>query len=154
MGVYRGSVNARAGVNTANTPYFQLKTAAGERAMIKEFGITVSVAPSTAPQFALARSTATGTSSTTVLGTAADPAEPAALTTLDSAWSVAPTFNTAGPFLWAATMPVTAGAGYVWVAPDDRSRIVVPVSSGLILANIAAAGATLGSFSFYVVWDE
>jgi hypothetical protein len=154
MGMYRATVAARAGVNTANTVYFQLKNVTTERLYIVEFGITIAVAPTTAPQFALTRSSTTGTSSTTQLGTASDPADTAATGTLDSAWSSAPTFATGGPHLWSAAMPVTAGSGWAWVAPNDRARIVVPTSGGVCLANLVASGATTGSFNFYIAWEE
>jgi hypothetical protein len=41
----------------------------------------------------------------------------------------------------------------VWVAPNDRSRIIVSPSAGVVLAA-SASGATVGSNSFYVVWEE
>lgn len=154
MGVYRASVANRAGVNTANTVYFQLKNSTTQRLYIVEFGISIAVAPTTAPQFALTRSTATGTSSTTIVGTASDPADTAASATLDSAWSSAPTFTTAGPHLWSAATPTTAGSAWAWVAPTDRARIVVPVSGGVCLANLVASGGTTGNFNFYIAWEE
>ena len=154
MGVYRASVANRAGVNTANTVLFQLKNSTAQRLYIVEFGISIAVSPTTAPQFALARSTATGTSSTTILGTASDSADVAATGTLDSAWSSAPTFTTAGPFLWSAATPTTAGSAWAWVAPTDRARIVVPASGGVVLADLVASGATTGNFNFYIAWEE
>lgn len=154
MATYRASVANRAGINTANSVYFQIRNATTQRLYIVEFGITIAVAPTTAPQFALARSTATGTNSTTVLGTASDSADTASTANLDSAWSVNPTFTTTGPFLWSAAMPVTAGSGWAWVAPNDRSRIVVPTSGGICLANLVASGATTGNFNFYISWEE
>jgi hypothetical protein len=154
MGMYRASVANRAGINTANSVYFQLKNSTTERIYVVEFGISIASAPSTTPQFALARSTATGTASTTVLGTQSDPADSSATGTLDSIFSSAPTFNTAGPFLWSAASPTTAGSAWAWVAPTDRARIVVPTSGGLCLVNIAASGGTPGAFNFYVAWEE
>jgi hypothetical protein len=151
--MYRFAQAAKAGVNTANTVHWQLKSGAGERLYIVEFGIFVSVASTTALQWMLARSTALGTSTTSVAGTPTDAADAASTATVDSAWSAAPTFATGGPFLWTATLPITAGAGYVWVAPNDRSRLVVPASAGICLAA-SASGATLGSNSFYIVWEE
>lgn len=154
MGAYRAAVNARAGVNATNSPLFQLRSAATERLRIVEFGISVTTAQTNAPQYALARSTGVGTSSTTVLGTATDPGDAASTANLDSAWSVAPTFATGGPFLWTQTVPVAAGNGYVWVSPGPEYDIVVPVSSGVILATLNASGATLGAHAFYIVWRE
>jgi len=154
MGVYRASVANRAGVNTANTVLFQLKNSTAQRLYIVEFGVSIAASPTTAPQFALARSTATGTSSTTILGTASDSADVAATGTLDSAWSVAPTFTTTGPFLWSAATPTTAGSAWAWVAPTDRARIVVPTSGGVVLADLVASGTATGNFNFYIAWEE
>lgn len=154
MALYRASVNARAGINATNSPLFQLRSSTTSRLRIVEYGVTVTTAPTNAPQFALARATAVGTSSTTVAGTPNDPGEPTPTGTLDSAWSVAPTFTTSGPFLWTQTVPVAAGNGFVWVAADVSQGIVVPTSAGVILAALNASGATVGAHAFYVVWDE
>ena len=145
--------NSKAGVNTANTVMWQLKAAAADRLHIREIGIFVSGAPTTAPLFALARSTALGTSSTSTLGQALDTGDPAATGTLDSAWSSAPTFNTAGPFIRLAGLPVTAGSGVIWTFAYGEC-IVVPVSAGLCIANVNASGATVGNMVVYVTWTE
>jgi hypothetical protein len=143
----------KAGVNTANTVMWQLKTAAADRMHIRELGIFVNTAPTTAPLFALARSTALGTATTSVLGQAMDNGDPAATGLAESAWSSAPTFATGGPFLRLAGLPVTAGSGLIWTFAYGEC-IVVPVSAGLCIANINASGATLGNFVFYVSWTE
>jgi hypothetical protein len=154
MAVYRATVNARAGVNTANTVYFQLKTGTTARARLREIVWTITTAPTTAPTFLIARSTAVGTSSTTVVGTAADPAEPASSCTLDSAWSAAPTFTTTGPFLFALTLAVTIGGVFYWTSGDEMADIIVPVSGGLCFAWAAGSGATLGAHTLQLSWDE
>jgi hypothetical protein len=149
MSLYSVGVKVN-GVNTANTVMWQLKTAAGARARIREIGIFVSGAPSTAPVFALARSTALGTS---VLGQALEPGDPAAATTFDSAWSSAPTFSTTGPFIRLMGLPVTAGSGIIWTFPYGE-ELIVNVSSGLCIANLNASGATVGSFTCYAQLQE
>lgn len=154
MGLYLGAVNARAGVNTANTVLFQLRTNANDRLYVKYIVWTVTTAPTNAPQLLVARATATGTSSTTVAGQPADSAEVASSANLDSAWSAAPTFTTAGPFLMSVTIPTTAGSQFVWFAPDDRSRIVIPASGGLVFACANASGATVGAHALSVAWEE
>jgi hypothetical protein len=144
---------SRAGINVANSVYFQVKTAAADRVHIREIGVFITAAPTTAPSLVLARSTALGTSSTTVLGQALDPGDPAATATFDSAWSSAPTFTTTGPFLRTIGMPVTAGSGIIWTFAYGECR-VVPVSSGLCIANLNASGTTTGTFVCYVTWTE
>lgn len=143
---------SKAGVNAANTVMWQLR-APTRRTRIFELGIFVETAPTTAPQFVLARATAGGTSSTSTLGLALHPEAPAATTTLDSAWSSAPTFATAGPFIRRMSLPVTAGSGIIWTWPDGLI-ITTTATTNLVIANAAASGATLGLFSTYADWDE
>lgn len=154
MAIYRSAMNAKAGVNTANTVMWQLKAPSSLRLRIKEIIWTVSTAPTTAPQIVVSRHLTLGTSSTSTLGQAVDPAEPAALGTMDSAWSAAPTFTTTGPFLFAVTVPVTAGAVFYWVSPGPDSDIIVPVSSGIQFIQANASGATVGAHSLEVAWQE
>lgn len=144
---------SKAGVNTANTVMWQLR-APTRRTRLYELGIFVEVAPTTAPQFVLARATAGGTSTTSTLGQALDPTDAAATSTLDSAWSAAPTFNTAGPFLRRLALPITAGAGIIWTWPDQPLVITSTATTFLVIANAVATGATLGQFSVYCRFDE
>lgn len=145
---------SKAGVNAVNTVMWQIRCPTGaDRLRVREVLLTVDTAPTTAPQFVLARSTAIGTSSTATAGQQTDPADAAALSFLDSAWSSAPTFATAGPFLKRATLPVTAGSGILWAWPAD-APLIVPVNAGLVVANLVAAGATVGAFTCTVDWDE
>lgn len=154
MGVYQAAVNAKAGVNATNTPLFHLRTNASDRLYVKAFAWTIATAPTTATQCAITRTTALGTSTTTVAGQPADSAEVASSATLDSAWSVNPTWSTTGPHLFTWTMPVTAGSTFVWYAPDERSRIVIPISLGLMFSALNASGATVGAHSLWVCWEE
>lgn len=144
---------AKAGVNTANTVMFALR-APTRRSWLHELGIFVDVAPTTAPQIVVARNTAgTVTATTTAVGLQVVPEASAASTTLDSAWSTPPTFNTSGPFLRRMTLPVTAGAGIIWTWPDGLI-ITSTLSTALVIANAAASGATLGQLSVYASWEE
>lgn len=152
MAIYRIGVVPKAGVNVANTVMWQIRSPATKRTRILEIGVSVAVSPTTAPRFAIARDTAVGATPTSSLFLANDPADPAALTNLDTAWGTAPTFTTTGPFLGpVAALPVTAGAFYIWTFPNP---LVLANSAGLVIANLAATGATLGSFTFYAVVDE
>jgi hypothetical protein len=145
--------HAKAGVNTANTVMWALRSPT-RRSWLHELGIFVDTAPTTAPQFVLARNTAgTVTSSTTVVGLACVPEASTATATLDSAWSTPPTFTTTGPFIRRATLPVTAGAGIIWTWGDGLI-INSTITTSLVIANAAASGATLGQFSIYASWEE
>lgn len=142
----------KAGVNTANTVMWQVRSNA-RVCRILEVAISIGTAPTTAPLYVLARSTATGTVSTSVAGQAHLTNDVAAVTLLESAWSVAPSFNTAGPFHRALGLPVTAGSGWVWTWPVDKPLILL-ANTGLCIANLNATGATLGLFATHVMFEE
>lgn len=144
---------SKAGVNTANTVMWQIR-APTRVARIKELGVFVEVAPTTAPQFVLARATAGGTSTTSTAVQPGNPAAAAGTVTIDSAWSAAPTFTTAGPFLGKATLPVSAGAGLFFPLGDGIWLRSGTATDNLVIANAVAAGTTVGSFGLYVVLDE
>lgn len=150
MAIYRAGFSV-AGVNTANTVLANLKTAAGERARLREVGVSIATAPITAPDLALARMNAAGTGTiTSTANAAADFSDSAANAVLETAWA---TTRPSAVTTYFARMvfPLTVGAGMIWSFPDP---IIVPVSAGLVLVNIAASGTTVGQFTGYFVWDE
>lgn len=151
--MYRFAQAAKAGVNAANTVHWQLRASSANRLFLVEFGIFVSTASTTALTWVVSRSSALGTSTTTVAGTPVDPNNTTAAGTVDSAWSAAPTFTTAGPHQFTFALPLTAGAGFVWVAPNDRGRILISASAGLCIAA-SASGSTVGANTFYACWEE
>lgn len=143
-----------AGVNTANTQAINLAcTGTTQRLLVREIAIGVGVAPTTAPSFYLARATARGTQSTTVAALPYDTNDAAAIGTIDTAWSVAPTFSTTAK-LRTGGLAVTAGGWWIWQFLDVPLIIPNTTASGLVLANANASGATLGTFTGHVVWDE
>lgn len=154
MAVYRVGINARTGVNTANTVLFQLRAGSGGRSRINEIVWTITSAPTNATQLVIARASTVGTSSTTTAGQAVDPADSASGGTLDSAWSAAPTFSTTGPFLMATTIPATAGSIFYWSAADEMNHIVVAASAGIVFAAANASGNSTGSHSLQICWEE
>jgi hypothetical protein len=144
----------RAGINTANSAYFQLRNlGTTDRLQVVEIGIEISVAPTTAPTLYIARSSATGTNTATLAGQPHDTNDGAANGTFDSTWSAAPTFSSTN-FMRIAGLPVTAGGQLIWCFYD--APIVVPASTsqGLVIATQTASGATTGTFAAYVMWDE
>jgi hypothetical protein len=150
--VYQASLS-KAGINTAGPQlYWQLRTNATNRARIIEVGISIGVAPTTAPVFQLSRATASlGTASTSQAGQPLDAADPISTTTLESAWSGAPTINTT--YVRSLGLPVTAGGGFIWTWPE-ASPLILPVSGALQITNANASGATTGAFYAYCVWEE
>lgn len=143
----------KAGVNAVNTTMWQLKTTTATRARVFEIGLSIAVAPSNAPSWRLARATALGTSTATVTAEEEDPGGPAAVTVLDTTWSANPTVSATNMRLYAT--PVTPGSGIVWTWPDHRPLIIPnAAASGLCIVNTIAAGAVLGSFNIYCVFEE
>lgn len=145
--------NSRSGVNTAGTIMWQLRpTTAAQRLKVLEIGIGIASAPTTAPSFQLARSTVVGTSSTTAAGQPYDPADAAAIGTLDSAWSVNPTSS--GVVLRQSGLAVTAGGQLFWTFYDSPLVMAADTTDGLIVINANASGATVGTMTCYMVWQE
>jgi hypothetical protein len=142
--------NTKAGINTANSPMWQLRAGAGQRIWLYELGIAVSVAPTTNPQFRLNRPTAIGTSSATVTPQTEDPGNAAATGLLDTAWTTPPTAGAVD--LRSFPVPASVGAGIVWTWYD--TPFIIPGGTGLQIINANATGATPGSFSIYAYFSE
>lgn len=148
------AAGSRAGINTANSAYFQLRpTTTAERLYIVEIGINIAVAPTTAPALYLARSTAVGTNTATAAGLPHEPGDVAAVGTLDSTWSAAPTFSTSDA-LRRGGLAVTAGGMLIWTFYDAPIVLAADTAKGLVIANANASGATTGTFTAYMSWDE
>lgn len=143
--------NAKAGANAANTPMWQLKTAAGSRARIFEILLSVNTAPTTGPSWRLNRSATLGTSNATATPEEQDPGGGSSTLVLDTGWSANPTFSTNDLRRYAT--PSTIGSGIVWTWPDHRP-LILPVSSGLVIINGNATGTGTGNFSCTVVFEE
>jgi hypothetical protein len=156
VGTYQAGWS-HAGVNTADTIYANLNnTASTARLRIKEIGVNISVAPTTAPLFYLVRTTARGTQTTTLAGLPLDPSDPTPTGTLDSAWSVAATKagTIATASLAAGGLAVTAGGMLIWTFYEFPLTVTTGAGNGLALVNSLASGATTGTFNGYVKWDE
>lgn len=152
MSRYQAS-SSKAGVNTAGTIMWQLRpTTAAQRIKVLEIGVGIASAPTTAPSFQLVRSTAVGTSSTTAAGQPYDPADSAAIGTLDSAWSVAATSS--GTVMRQSGLAVTAGGQLFWTFYDMPLILAADTTDGLLVINANASGATLGTMTCYMVWQE
>lgn len=148
---YQAALN-RAGINTAGPQlYWQLRSPAGGRVRVLEIGISVRTAPSTAPAFQISRATASlGTASTSVNGRGFDGAAPTSGAVFESAWSAAPTIDTAYHRMMA--LATTAGGGFIWTFYDRP--LILAVSNALQITNANASGTNTGSFDAYVVWEE
>jgi hypothetical protein len=144
----------RAGVNTANTVLAEMRTTASARMTLWEMIVTMAVLPTTAPRLVLARATNTPAGGTNNAPLQDDPAgtgPTSAVSFFLTGQSTVPTFATSGPWHRVTGLPLTLGAAFVWSFPRG---LVVPVSGSLLLANLNASGATLGSFDISANWSE
>lgn len=142
------------GVNTANTQTANLtNTGTTQRLRVLQIAVGVAVAPSTAPSFYISRATARGTQSTTVAALPFDTNDAAALGTIDTAWSVAPTFSTTAQLVRGG-LSTTAGGWWVWDFRDSPLIVPPTAASGLVLANANASGGTTGTFTGHFIWEE
>lgn len=150
-----GAAVSRAGINTANTAYFNLFGGTSERLLIREIVINVSVAPTTAPIFYLVRTTARGTQASTLGGQPYDSADVAATATLDvcGTGGSQPTFTNTN-LIRAGGLAVTAGGAFVFSFWDLPLIVPATAAAGLAIANVNASGATTGTFVGSYVWDE
>lgn len=156
MGTYMAGWS-HAGVNTADQVYANLvNTASTARLRVKEIGVNISVASTTAPLFYVVRTTARGTQTTTLAGLPLDPADPTPTGTVDSVWSVQPTkagtISTAA--LAAGGMATTAGGMLVWTFYDFPLTVTTGAGNGIAIVSSLASGATTGTFNGYFKWDE
>ena len=143
-----------AGVNTANTQAVTLEnTATSQRLRVMQIAIGIAVAPTTAPAFYLARVTARGTQTTSLVGFPFDVNEPASIGAVDTAWSVAPTFVAASKLVMGG-LSTTAGGWWIWDFRD--SPLIIPnlTTAGLAIVNANASGATTGTFTGHIIWEE
>lgn len=131
----------------AGAAYLTLHTGANLRARIQEIGFFV--AANTSSSIGLGRPANTPTATTSQLGQAEEPADPASTVNVDTAWGTAPTAPTV--FMRKITVPNVTGNGVIWTWVPG-SELIVPVSSWLVLWNFGAgAGSVLNG---YVKWAE
>jgi hypothetical protein len=151
---YGASVTA-AGINVANSALFQLPAVAATRLKILEVGVAVVTAPTNACQFALVRSTAIGATPTaTLAGQPLDPADAASLTSLQGgSWATPPTFSTTA-LIAGSSMATTIGGGWLWNYRDWPLVLPASAAAGLVVLCTGAAGATLGAFRCWMLWQE
>lgn len=149
-----GAGASRVGINVADSVYFQLRpTTTAQRIKVLEVVVGIAVAPTTAPSLYLTRSTAAGTSTATLAGQPFDPADAAAMGTLDSTWSAAPTIVAANK-IQTGSLAVTAGGAWVWSFRDSPLVLDKITTAGLCVVNANASGATTGTFTCSMLWQE
>jgi hypothetical protein len=151
MAVYSAGFSV-SGVNTANSVLAQLRAAAtGSRPRLLECGIFIAVAPTTAPVIGLGRTAGAGTTPTQVASEKADPAEATASTLVDTGWATRPVLS-AAPYIRRMTLVNAIGNGVIW--PFYDIDLLLALSGTIGFVDIAASGATTGTFDGYFTWEE
>lgn len=141
----------KAGVNTANTIMWQIRTASTNMVEIVELGLSVRVAPTTGPAWRLNRTTAVGATFTSITPQLeSPPTSSAAITRLDHVMGTLPTLGATDMRVYGT--PNAIGSGIVWTWYDKPLPLLI--SSSVAIVNGNASGATLGSFDIYVIIDE
>jgi hypothetical protein len=140
------------GVNSADAVLFNLKTAATDRAILREVFFGIEAVPTNAPQFGLKRMNAVGTGAiTTATAFSHDAGDGAPSVTLETAWATTRPTVTGGSAR-RGQVPLAIGNGFLF---DFTNRgILVPVSAGLCGVMRNASGATTGTLGGYVTWEE
>lgn len=152
MALYSAGVSM-SGINTAAKCYQTLMAGASRRLRVSRVAIAMPVAPTTAPAFQLRRVTAAGvTPGATLTPIALDGNDAASAAALQSGgFGTDPTTNSTP--LDIASLPLTAGAAWVW---NFATPIIIPagVANGLAIYNANASGATVGTFLASFLYDE
>ncbi len=151
MAIYRAEFSI-AGVNAADGVLFNLKTAATDRAWLRQVSFFVEAAPTSPPIFGLKRMLAVGAGGTTITpALISDPADGAAAAGLETAWvTTRPTVTGGSAFRGQAALAIGNGVLFDFTARP----IIVPISSGICGLMRNAAGATLGVIGGHVEWEE
>jgi hypothetical protein len=145
MAIY--SHAARTITVTSGVATWELRTAAGGRAHIREIGIFMAAA--TASTFGLGRPAAIGVTPTSpVTGLGEDPAEPAGLSSTAVAWATAPTAPTNAYYHRRIGLPAAIGSGVIWTF--GLGELVVSISSSIAIYCLATNGVA----DIYCKWHE
>lgn len=146
-----GAVTSKTNTASATTPMWNLVGAATRRLKIFEIIAACDATPADeAATFALMRTTARGTQSTTVAPNKLDPEAPASIATLDDTWSVDPTITTDSELLQFA---MNQRATFRWVARPG-SEIIVPATASNGIALVSVVATSPANFVFTVLWGE
>jgi hypothetical protein len=141
------------GVNTAGTVLLNLKAPSGNPLTVISFQVFYSVLSTTAYDVGLVRMNAVGTGTITSAAGAGYMTGSTGAAVLETAWATTrPTVT--GARFWRAVMPLTLGAGYVAPLYTVGEGIFVPASGGLCFYGIGASGATTGTLTGSILWDE
>lgn len=130
---------------------FVITGATTTRDRLYEFAVGSDATPADAGvKFSWRRTSARGTQSATVTPTAIDSADPASVSTYDTAWNVNPTITASSDlYQWAQNQRAT----FRWIAAPD-SELVIPATSGAGLALMSVVASATANYAFTASWQE
>lgn len=147
---YSGFSNATNTVSTT-VPMFNTTGATTRRVRFYEIVSGSDATPAdAATKLGIRRTSAKGTSSTSVTPNPIDPADPAAVTTYDTSWSGNPTITAASELLQIAHNQRTTVR---WVAIPD-GELIVPATSGAGAALMSIVASATANYAWQVYWQE
>lgn len=153
-----GSDFSVSGVNTAGSTLINLKAGATYPISVMRISIFYSVLSTTAYDIAIARMLAVGTGAITsaaganYIATGATPGNTASASVVETAWATTRPTIVTGARIERGVIPLTIGAGYIWdFGPEG---ITVPNAGGLLIYGVGASGATTGTLTGSIRWDE
>jgi len=138
MAVYSATVETTAAA--AGAAYAALVPGA-VRASIREIEITNTTAVTCA--VGLIRTLTQGTATAPVLGQVEDIADQAAVGSVATAWSVAPTIAGSPVYQRRIRLPASIGSGVIWSWPDKALKATNAATGGLLLWNYTGTGQIL-----------
>jgi hypothetical protein len=149
------------GVNTAGTVLVNLKAGATYPITLLQVSIFYSVLSTTAYDIALRRMNAVGTGTITstagtgYVATGATPGTTTGAAVVETAWVTTRPTAIAMANIQRSVIPLTLGAGYIWqLAQLGAPGIIVPAAGGLCIYGVGASGATTGTLTGNMIWDE
>lgn len=147
----RYELGVRTPAAAAGAAYAAILPAAGQRMRIAEIGLSLTAA--TSSSVGLVRTLTTGTASTSQIAAPGDPADSAAVGSIATAWSAAPTIAATPVYLRRFTSAAAIGPMCIWTWPLDAPLVATNgATTSLLLWNFgAAAGAAL---DMYIAWLE
>lgn len=148
--LYRVAVRSATATTGANMT--QLRAAASERLRLRSILIVPVTTVATGMVIAIGRPSAHGNPTTTVLGQAVNPGDPAGTgtaTTVFAGGGNAPTQGTI--FLYRIIVPAALGQG-VYLEMDDDAPIVIPASGSILMHAILGAASAACDVTW--TWEE
>lgn len=137
MAIYSLALNST--VTTTGAAAMDAKSSSANSPRIMEIGVNLGAA--TASTYGLGRSGNVPTQTSPVLLQAENPGDPAAVTGLAVAWSVAPTVP--AQFFRRTSLPATVGTGIIWTFPRG---LVLAVTTSMLLWNLATNAASVNAW--------